>query len=280
LSADIPETVAVGVGTLRERPTADRLGGGSGEFFTARLRTGDMDTIGFLCRPDHPVFWPVAERLSARSFRVRFLPPDEHATAADVDGLSALVNASVHPGSFATLRYADRTEIPTWNGFVAPTALSCRLVALHALETVGCQVPDVRLDPERGYVPRPRYKWGGASRLGSDGDFYQEQVRSEPVDYRYYAVDDGRETHVRAISVRSELSGTETLVDEIDVDVSLATRVRELLDRFDARAVAVDFVEGEDGFYAFDADPVPGFGGTEMDRRVADSVASLTTLGA
>lgn len=239
-----------------------------------------MDTIGVICEPDHPVFWPVAERLAARGFDVRFFRPDEQVQQADLDELSALVNKKIRPASFAALHYADRTGIPTWNGFVATTALSCRLIALNALEAVGCRVPDVWFEkPDCEYVAKTLYSWDGAPTLGGEGDFYQKRIKTDPIDYKYYAVDDGRETHVRALAVRSKLTGTKELVGQTDIDVSLAARVRELLDRFRARSIGVDFVDGDDGFYALDVNPAPSFNGTGMGRNIADSIASLTTIG-
>lgn len=240
-----------------------------------------MDTIGFICRPDDPVFWPVAERLSARGFEVQFFDPRDPIRRADIDALAAVVNRTVGPPAFAALRYADRTGVPTWNGFVPTTALSCHLVALHALETVGCTVPEIRFEkPDGEYVARTRYRWDATPAPGGEGDFYQHRPRADAADYRYYAVDDGINTHVRALRVRSALTGKERVLDQADVDVGLATRLRELLDRFEARALGVDFTEGDEDFYALDVTPVPTFTGTGMERRLADSVASLTTIGA
>ncbi|MBX0293514.1 hypothetical protein [Haloarcula nitratireducens] len=240
-----------------------------------------MDTIGFVCEPDHPAFGPVAERLAARGFDVEFRRPADPISPGAVAGLSALVNGALHPEAFAALRFADRVGVPTWNGFAATTALSARLVSLDALSSVGCRVPEVRFDgPSEGYVAGRRYAWTGGSSLG-EADFHVEDVRDGPVDHRYYAVDDGRETHMRALKVRTSLSGTDSVVTSTEVDIMLAARVRELQDRFGARAVAVDFTEGADGeFYALGATPVPSFAGAGMERRIADSVASLTTLGA
>lgn len=236
-----------------------------------------MDAIGFICEPDHPVFGPVAERLSARGFAVRFFRPGDPVPETDIDELSALANATIHPSSFAALYYADRTGVETWNGFTATTALSCRLVALAALERVGCRVPDVRFEkPEGEYVGKHRFRWTGSD----DEGFYQERVRTDPVDYRYYAVDDGRETHLRALRIRTELTDSESVVADADVDITRAARVRELLDRFEARALGVDFTAGDDGYYALDVIPSPSFYGTMLGRQIADSVASLTTIGA
>lgn len=238
-----------------------------------------MDTIGFLCDPDHPAFRPAAERLAARGFDVAFLHPTDPIRPDDIASLSALVNGVVTPSTLEALRYADRRDVPTWNGFLATTALSARLVTLNALSAVGCRVPDVRFDgPTAGYVAAYPYAWDGGP--AESAPFHVERVRSEPITYRYYAVDDGRETHMRALKIRTELSGTEELVTQADVDVTLAARVRELLDRFDARGLAVDFTRSDDEFYAIRASPVPTFAESGMERRIADSVASLTTIGA
>lgn len=241
-----------------------------------------MDSIGFLCDPDHPLFRAVAERLAARGFEVEFHRPTDPVTPAEVDALSALVGGAVHPGALAALRYADATGVQTWNGFGATVALSARLVTLSALEAAGCRVPDVRFDgPQEGYSPGRRYAWEGPPALDAPAPFYVETVGAEPVDHRYYAVDDGRETHMRAVALRTELVDDGPVLSRTDVDVSLAASVRELLDQFDARAVAVDFTRGaDDEFYAVRATPTPTFTGAGMDRRVADSIASLTTIGA
>ncbi len=238
-----------------------------------------MDTIGVICEPDHPVFGRVAERLAARGFGVEFLSPRERVDPGGLDGLAALANAVVSRRSFAALRRADRAGVETWNGFLPTTALSCRLVGLHALERLGLRVPATDRSPIDGNgVQKPRFRWDARDTEGEG--FFEERVRSEPVTYRYYAVDDGVETHVQALTVRSELTDDGSILGEADVDVELATRVRELLDRFDARVVAVDFVRTGGEFYAVDVDPTPQFHGAGMERRVADSIASLTTIGA
>lgn len=241
-----------------------------------------MDSIGFLCDPDHPLFRPVAGRLVARGFDVQFHRPADPPSEREVDALAALVGGAVHPTVFAALRYADENGVETWNGFTATAALSARLVTLGALDAVGCRVPDVSFDgPRDGYEAGYHYAWEGPTDLGETAPFYVERVGTGAVDQRYYAVDDGRETHMRALEVRPSLSDDDPLLQRTDVDVSLAASVRELLDRLGARAVAVDFTRGEDDeFYAIRATPTPTFTGAGMDRRVADSVASLTTIGA
>ncbi len=247
-----------------------------------------MDTIGVICEPDHPVFGPAGERLAARGFEVRFVSPREPVAGADIDGLAALVGATLSRTSLAALRHAERVGVETWNGFLATTALGSRLVAFDALETVGCRVPAVESGESGTGTPRRRFRWDDPTSLidapGDAGDgagwFRVTPAATSPVRDRYFAVDDGVETHVTVVRVRSELSGERFTLTAADVDVERATRVRALLDRFRARAVAVDFAETDEGTYAVDADPAPSFVGAEMERRVADSMASLATIGA
>lgn len=241
-----------------------------------------MDTIGVICEPDDDVFGRAAERLAARGFNVKFLAPRDPIAPADIEALDALVSQTVSRQSFAALHYADRIGVETWNGFFPTTALSCRLVALNALERLGCLVPDISFEkPDGEFVGKTRYAWDGPPSVGTDVDFYLEAVGADPLLHRYYALDDGVETHLQALTVHTELTEQGPIVEETDVQVELATRIRELLDRFDARALSVDFVTNDRGeHYAVDVDTVPSFDATGMDRRVADSLASLTTIGA
>lgn len=238
-----------------------------------------MDTIGVVSEPDHPVFGRVAERLAARGFGVEFFPPGEPLDAGEMNDLEALANTVRSRRSFATLREADRTGLETWNGFTPTTVLSCRLVALNALERLGCRVPTTGSSRSDGdAVRKSRFRWDQPTE--NREDVFVERVRSEPVTYRYYAVNDGVETHVQAMILRSKLDGYRPAAEEADVDVELAARVRELLDRFEARTIAVDFVATRDAFYAVDVDPAPDFFDAGLERRIADSMASLTTIGA
>lgn len=238
-----------------------------------------MDTLGIVCEADHPVFGPVGERLAARGFGVEFLVPGDPLDTDAIDSLDALANTDLSRPSFAALRQAERVGLETWNGFTPVTALSCRVVALNALERLGCAVPALgSTRSERHTVRRSRFRCEQPTECRED--VFVEAVRSEPVTYRYYAVDDGIETHVQAMSIRSKPDGYRPTVEEADVDVELATRVRELLDRFGARTLAVDFVVNRDVFYAVDVDPAPDFYDAGMERHVADSMASLMTIGA
>lgn len=239
-----------------------------------------MDTIGVIADPEDPAFGGAGERLAARGFGVRYFPPGERIPRTAIDDLAALAAARVDPGAVSALHYADRSAVETFNGYLPTTALGNRLLALHALEAVGCRVPETWLDEpaDADAVFRYRERWPG-TREDAPG-FYQERVADEPLRHRYYAVDDGVETHVTAIELRTELGEHEHVVEETDVVVERATRMREVLDSFEARALCVDFVRGEDEWYAVDVDPTPTFAHADMERHLADAMASLTTIGA
>jgi hypothetical protein len=244
-----------------------------------------MDTIGLVAEPTHPVFGRVADRLAARGFGIEFLPPREPASRDEVAALDAVANTVVSGRSVAILRHADAAAVETWNGFVPTTALAARRIAMHAMESLGCAVPaDLRDDAaaddgdetgEGDGGKRSEFQWADSAGLLTDTPSDRALDRT-----RYYAVDDGVETHVQARRHHYSLGSEEHSVSEATVDVEFATRVRELLNRFNARAVAVDFatVEGRD--YAVAVTPTPQFFDIGMERRVADSIASLTTIGA
>ena len=239
-----------------------------------------MDTIGVIADPDQPAFGGAGERLAARGFGVQFFRPGERIGPARIDELAALAAAHVDPAVVNALHYADRADVETFNGYLPTTALGNRLIALHALESVGCSVPRTWANEpdDVDAVYRYRDRWPG-TRAAAPG-FYQESMGAVPVRHRYYAVNDGVETHVSAIELRSELDDRQRVVDEADVVVERATRLREVLDRFGARALTVDFVETDDAWYAVDVDPTPSFAYAEMERHLADAMASLTTIGA
>lgn len=242
-----------------------------------------MDTIGVVCEPDHAVFFRVAERLAARGFDVEFLSPTDPIERASIDALDALVNTSVRPDTLAALRYADRVGVETWNGFFPSTALSSRLIALNALDRTGFSVPRLwsgdAEDVDDDARPRRRFRWDETA-TGRADVIYQERVRTSPIEYRYVVVDDGLETEVSARRVRTSLSVDDLAVEDQELDIAIATRLREFLGQFDARALGVTFVPGEDDVYAVDVDVTPNFVGTDLERRVADSWASLATIGA
>jgi len=239
-----------------------------------------MDTIGVLADPDHHVFGGAAERLAARGFHVDLYPPADGITVDEVEALDAFAVAELRPGAVAALRHADSVGVETLNGVVATTALGSRFVAHHALEGVGCQVPRVwaREPPDASTRPRDLFRWPDARSPA--GGYFQEVLPAAPVRHRYYAVDDGVETHVTALGLKTRLREHARVFEEAEVDVERATRLRTLLDRFDARTVAVDFAGLDGEWYAVDVDPAPSYLHADMERHLADALASLTTIGA
>ncbi len=69
------------------------------------------------------------------------------------------------------------------------------------------------------------------------------------------------------------MTGLDRITSGETVEVTLTARVRELLDRFGARVHWR--LSKRIGVLRTGCHPVPGFAGTGMERRVADSIASL-----
>jgi len=237
-------------------------------------RTGS-GTVGIVAAADHAVFAVVADDLHERGFDVRFIEPGRPLQPDELEGLAVLANKKIRRASLRALLAADRAGVPTWNGFVPTAVLSARLVGLHALRAVGCRVPAVRFEPPDGdYVAKPLFSWDGAPTLNGDGEFYQPLLRTEPVDFKYYAVDDGERVHVRALAVTSKLYGEMAHLGQVEPNPEPAAAVRRLLARTGARALGVDFVRTADGYYAVDVNAAPSFRRTGLEAALADSIAA------
>ena len=234
--------------------------------------------IGILCQTDKPVFSDVAERLRTDGYRVRFIDPHATVSPDHLTDLSLLVNKKTLPGALPALWRARRTGTTLWNNLQATIALSSRLVGLKALSAVGVHTPAVTLEkPDGEYVAKGYYVWDDDPERNGEGDFYQELVPTEPVDYKYYAVDDGSRTHVAGRRVTSKLYGAKEFLGRLQVRPALAASLRELVDRFDLRGVGVDFVKDEDGqFWAVDVNLAAGYRDSGLGPALAESViASL-----
>ena len=156
-------------------------------------RAGDGDTIGFLCKTSKPVFTEVAERLRNEGFQVRFFHPRSELAERQTADLSLIVNKKTLPVALPGLRRARRAGTPLWNNLQATILFSSRLVGLRALSKAGFHTPAVSFEkPEGEYVAKGYYVWHDEPELNGEGDFYHELIPTEPVDYKYYAVDDGR----------------------------------------------------------------------------------------
>lgn len=233
--------------------------------------------IGVLCADDHPIFGPAADRLRADGFAVRFFNPQEALSAKQVDDLSLLVNKQVFPVTFPALWYAHRRRIPLWNPLTATMLFSSRLIALTALERVGFRTPDVTFEkPEGHYLAKSAYVWEGTPELNGDGDFYQCLVPTEPVDYKYYAVDDGAQIHTVVRRVTSKLYGPKRPLGPGRVNPELEAGIKRLMARTGLRGVGVDLVKesGTGRFWAVDVNLAAGYRNTGLEAPIYESIRS------
>lgn len=232
--------------------------------------------IGILCKLEQPVFAEVADGLREQGYRVQFFEPQADLTTADIDELSLVVNKQVFPHNLETLWYARRTGTPLWNNLTATILFASRLNGLAALKAVGFRTPEVTFEkPDGEYVAKDDCIWDGDPELNGEGDFYQELVQTRPVDYKYYAVNDGSRIHVAGRCVTSKLYGPKRFLCPAQERPTLASRLRKLVDRFDLRGVGVDFVrDPEDRFWAIDVNLAAGYRNTGLEVALSNSIGT------
>jgi hypothetical protein len=230
--------------------------------------------IGLLCKPDQPVFTEVAERLRNAGGQVRFIHPRSDLSPAQVADLSLLVNKQTFPSALPALRYARQTGTPLWNNLQAIILFSSRLVGLRALSKMGFRTPEVTFEkPDGEYVAKGYYIWNDEPELNGEGDFYQELIPTEPVDYKYCAVNDRSRTHVAGRRVTSNLYGEKQFIGQIQIEPRLAASLRKLVDRFDLRGVGVDLVKDTDGqYWAVDVNLAAGYRDTGLESALTQSI--------
>ena len=236
------------------------------------------DKIGILCATDQPVFTAVAERLRDSGYDVQFFDPRSEISPRQIDGLSLLVNKQVFPVTLPALGHARRTGTPLWNNLPATIAFSSRLIGLNALEAVGFRTPPLTFDKPTGeYIAKDWSIWSGEPELNGDGDFYQELIPTEPVDYKYYAIDDGEHIQTAGRRVTSKLYGPKRFLSEARTRPRLTGRLHRLVDRADLRGVGVDFVRDDEGrFWAVDVNLAAGYRDTGLEAAISRSIlASL-----
>ena len=240
------------------------------------MATAEDRCIGLLCKDDQPVFTTVAERLRDADYPVRFLEPRTELSSTQVDDLSLLVNKQVFPCVLPALRYARRTETPLWNNLPVTIAFNSRLIGLHALEEVGFRVPPIHFEkPETAYVAKDYSHWNGTPELNGDGDFYQELVPTEPVDYKYYAVDTGTCVRTAGRRVTSKLHGPKRFLGRTRARPNLTSRLRSLVERTGLRGAGVDFVrDDENRFWAVDVNTAAGYRDTGLERALSESIVA------
>jgi hypothetical protein len=220
------------------------------------------------------VFSIVAAGLEDRGFEVQFFEPGRAIDPSLIDELSLLVNKKVVPASIRSLRYAERSNIPTWNGSL-PAILGARPLGMNVLEAAGFLVPETTFErPEGPYVSKPIFDWHGQPdpELYGDGPLFQELLPTEPIDFKYYAVKDDDRTHIVVLRVRSKLLHEKTYVNRVRPDPTVASKVRRLLDLVDAQAIGVDLVHARGEFYAVDVNPAPSFRQTDLEVELVESI--------
>ncbi|WP_415378536.1 hypothetical protein [Halosimplex sp. TS25] len=236
------------------------------------------DRIGILCAADQPVFSAVAERLRESGITVRFFDPRSKISPSKLDELSLLVNKQAFPVTLPSLNYARRTGTPLWNNLPATIAFSSRLICLQALEEVGFHTPSVTFEKPAGEcVAKDYYIWNGDPELNGEGDFYEELVPTKPVDYKYYAVDDGESIQTAGRRVTSKLYGPKRFLSKARARPRLTARLQRLVERTDLRGLGVDFVrDDENRFWAIDLNLAAGYRNTELEPAICRSIrASL-----
>lgn len=238
----------------------------------------EPDRIGILCAVDQPVFAAVAERLRESGYAVQFFDPRSAISPDRIEELSLLVNKQVFPVTLPALGHARRTGTPLWNDLPATIAFSSRLICLRALEEVGFRTPTVTFAKPAGeYVAKDHYIWNGEPELNGEGDFYQELIPTEPVDYKYYAVDDGERIQTAGRRVTSKLYGPKRFLGRARTRPKLTARLQRLVERAGIRGVGVDLVrDDENRFWAVDLNLAAGYRNTELEPAICASIrASL-----
>jgi len=230
--------------------------------------------VGLICNPDHDVFGVVADRLRRRGLRVTVFAPGRELTEPELAELDLLMNKKVAPASVRALAAAERRGLATWNGYWT-VLLGARFVGYSALERAGARVPPAATDPPEGeYVAKSPVDWHTAPdpERNGEGTVYQELVAAEPVDYKYYAVDTGRETVVRVLRTTSKLHGEKRPLGMVEPAPGPAATVRRLLALTDTQAIGVDFLRAEGEWYAVDVNPAMSFRNAGMETELVASV--------
>jgi hypothetical protein len=239
------------------------------------MNTTDDEQIGILCSDGQPVFTAVANYLRNAGHTVRFFDPRSKLSPGHVDDLDLLVNKQVFPLNLPALRYARQTGTPLWNNLVATIALSSRLIGLRALEAVGFRTPRISFKkPEFPYVAKPYYVWYGDVELNGEGEFYQELIPTDPVDYKYYALNGGARVQTAAKRVTSKLYGPKRFLNQVHPRPTLTRRLRRLVNRLDLQGVGVDFVkDGEGRFWAVDVNFAAGYRDSGLESALCESIS-------
>jgi hypothetical protein len=235
----------------------------------------DPARIGITCRSSHPVFSSVAERLRTRGHVVTFFDPEVPVDEDELAALSLFVNKQTRPASVRALVAAERLGVPTWNSATGVLVCVSRFSQLCALAGVGFDVPRASTaKPDGDYVAKNRYHWNMSPSVNGEGDVYEELLPADPVDYKYYVVDDGSTYRTAVLRATSKLWGPKRVLGRADPVPRHVDRIATLMDRLDVCGVGVDLIRVDDRWYAVDLNPCPSFERTGLEEALTNSIES------
>ena len=230
-------------------------------------------TIGITVEPDHPVFGVVCDRLTADGHEVRYFDSNEPIPADDMQDLSLFVVKHTRPASIRALLAAERLGVPTWNSATGVQACATRFSQLCSLSGVGFTVPSAsREKPAGEYVSKQLYHWESAPEVNGEGDCYEELLDAEPVDFKYYVVDDGDAHHAVVLKATSKLYAEKRVLGEATPEPAHVDRIVALMDELGMRGLGVDLISVDGDWYAVDLNPCPGFAETGLENALVASI--------
>lgn len=231
--------------------------------------------IGITAPSDHPVFSRVGDELGERGHVVTYFDPNTPIDRADLERLSLFVSKQTRPASVRSLLEAERLGVSTWNSATGVVACVSRFSQLCLLDGVGFETPAASTTRPRGdYVSKGRYHWEMSPEVNGTGDLYEELLPADPVDFKYYVVDTGSTCRTTVLRATSKLWGEKRIVGETDPVPEHVDRITSLMERLDMRAVGVDLVRADGGWFAVDLNPCPGFEGTGLVGALVESIES------
>jgi glutathione synthase/RimK-type ligase-like ATP-grasp enzyme len=238
-------------------------------------RVEDPAHVGITCSPDHPVFSVVGERLSNHGHRVTYFDPTEPVDRASLETLSLYVHKKTRPASVRTLLRAERRGVPTWNSATGVLACVSRFTQLCVLSGVGFNVPEAsRTKPPGDYVAKNLYHWNMSPEVNGEGDVYERLLPADPIDYKYYVVDDGSQYRTAVVRATSKLYGTKQVIGRADPVADHVRRIVWLMEQLGMRGIGVDVIRVEDDWYAVDLNPCPSFRQTGLEDALVASIES------
>lgn len=234
---------------------------------------GSQERVGIICQPDHPVMSAVGVRLADHGLDVAFFDPDSSIGSTELAGLSILVCKRTRPASIRALIAAQRLGVSTWNSATGVQACLTRFTQQCALAAVGFPVPNSsRTRPDGDYVAKGLYHWQSTLEVNGEGDVYEELLPTDPIDFKYYVVDDGTTARTRVVRVTSKLWGEKRVLGWAEPVSELVDRITTLMDRLEMRGIGVDVIRVDGVWYAVDLNPCPDFTGAGMDAVIARSI--------